>query len=137
MIDKAKICELLQSNFSEITAIYLFGSHATGTTGADSDLDLAVLLPHSLSESVGNLRCGRIQSDLEGALSMTVDLVNIRLASTVLQKEIIRAEHVLFYSNEVERIQFKMEVLSDYQRLNEERAEIIESFKEDGIAVAQ
>lgn len=43
-IDESLIITTLQIDLSNLLSVYLFGSHAQGNSGPDSDLDLAVLL---------------------------------------------------------------------------------------------
>jgi hypothetical protein len=61
-------------------------------------------------------------------LRRTVDLVNIRLVSTVFQKEIIANGNRLYCADEDEADLFEMLVLSLYGKLNEERSEILADF---------
>lgn len=51
--------------------------------------------------------------------------MNARGVSTVLQKEIIMAERRIFCADRYATDEFEMLVLSFYQKLNEERAEIV------------
>ena len=64
--------------------------------------------------------------ELEAALGKTVDIVNLRLAPTVLQNEIIAADRRIHTGDENSAGEFEMLTLSFYQKLNEERAGIIE-----------
>ena len=58
-------------------------------------------------------------------MNKDVDLINLRLAPTVLQKEIIMNGERLFQSTGTAADEFEMLVLSLYQKLNEERAGIL------------
>lgn len=44
-MDDAALSVWLRATFPEALAGYVFGSRATGASGPDSDLDLAVLMP--------------------------------------------------------------------------------------------
>jgi len=57
-----------------------------------------------------------------------VDLVNLRLVSTVFQNEIIHAGVLLYCSDEPARQEFEMLALSAYIKLSEERADILRAF---------
>lgn len=115
----------------EAQAIYLFGSAAKGRMRDDSDVDVAVLLPHVRAKELGSLALSDLAFDLMKALRRDVDLVNLRLVSTVLQKQVIENGIVLFCANDYAREEFEMLTISFYQKLNEERAGILQSLKED------
>jgi predicted nucleotidyltransferase len=115
--------------------IYLFGSYAAGEERPDSDLDIALLLPHELARGEKNLILSECRFALENALHREVDLLNARQVSTVMQKEIIGAE--LIHDPDRQAVEeFEMLVLSYYQKLNEERKDILESFHRTGRAYA-
>ncbi|MEA3396520.1 MAG: nucleotidyltransferase domain-containing protein, partial [Chloroflexota bacterium] len=59
-------------------------------------------------------------------LKKKVDLINLRRVPTVLQKEVIAADRRIYHADEYAADEFEMLTLSYYQKLNEERAEIIE-----------
>jgi uncharacterized protein len=106
-------------------AVYLFGSSGTEQERADSDLDLAVLLLRpadplmlfNLSQSVAN------------ALCREVDLVDLKSASTVMAKEVIRTGTLLAVYSPAFLQEFEMRALSDYARLNEERQPVLAAFQ--------
>lgn len=80
-----KITERLRQRLPTLQAVYLFGSHATGHAGPESDLDLAVLLPVAPDPVFIWELAGEI-ADLAGT---AVDLVDMRSASTVMQFQIV------------------------------------------------
>ncbi|MGB3218855.1 MAG: hypothetical protein WBD79_15760, partial [Anaerolineae bacterium] len=65
-----------------------------------------------------------------------VDLVNGREVSTVFQKEIIRSGRRIYTADDNAVAEFEMLTLSYYQKLNEERAAILQVFRETGKAYA-
>lgn len=115
----------------ETQAIYLFGSAAKGHMRDDSDIDVAVLLPHVRAKEVGSLALSDLAFDLMKTLRRDVDLINLRIVSTVLQFEVIAHGIVLYCADQNALDEFGMLTLSFYQKLNEERAGILQSFKED------
>jgi len=115
----------------ETQVIYLFGSAAKGQMRDDSDIDVAVLLPHARAKALGNLALSDLAFDLMKALRRDVDLINLRLATTVLQKQVLENGIVLFCADEYAREEFEMMTISFYQKLNEERAGILKSLQED------
>jgi predicted nucleotidyltransferase len=106
-------------------AIYLFGSYGTGNEWPDSDVDIALLLPPDEAKKAGTLMMSELRFALESLLKKDVDLINLRQVSTVFQKEIILAERRIFCADEYAADEFEMLVLSFYQKLNEERAEVL------------
>lgn len=106
-------------------AVYLFGSYGTENEWPDSDVDIALLLPPDEAKRVGALVMSELYFALESLLKKDVDLVNLRHVSTVFQKEIIMAERRIFCADDYAADEFEMLVLSLYQKLNEERAELL------------
>ncbi|MBJ7536470.1 type VII toxin-antitoxin system MntA family adenylyltransferase antitoxin [Marinomonas transparens] len=103
--------------------IYLFGSQASGQTNQHSDIDIAVLMAHKIDPIVRF----DIQQTLAIKFDQDIDLVDLLSASTVLQNQVIQHGICLFGSQE-EQDKFEMQVLSMYQRLNTERANILKGY---------
>ncbi len=119
------IISTLLTAYPDTQAIYLFGSYGTENEWPDSDVDIALLLPPDEAKKVGTLMMGELRFALESFLKKDVDLINLRQVSTVFQKEIILAERRIFCADEYAADEFEMLVLSLYQKLNEERAEVL------------
>lgn len=68
-----------------------------------------------------------LEQTLAIELNQDVDLVDLLTASTVLQNQVIMNGERLFGS-ENEQTKFEMQVMSMYQHLNEERADILREF---------
>lgn len=113
-------------------AIYLFGSYHTEKEWPDSDVDVAVLLSPEESRKAGSLMMSELYSALGSMLRKDVDIVNLRRVSTVLQKEIVMADRCIYTGNKYAAEEFEMLTISFYQKLNEERAGIIQSALKDG-----
>jgi predicted nucleotidyltransferase len=111
--------------YSEVQAIYLFGSFARDDARKDSDVDLALLLPHERAKAAGSIAFSECANALSEYLNRTVDLINLREVNTVFQHEIVQTGQRLFVEDEKETAIFEMLVLSFYQKLNEERREIL------------
>jgi predicted nucleotidyltransferase len=121
--------------YPNTVGIYRFGSHGTKDEWVDSDIDIALLLPHDEAKRVGNLMLSDLHLRLSAVLGREVDLLNARLVSTVFQKAIIFGE-LIYCADRGAVDEFEMLTLSYYQNLNEERAEILESFLKSGRAYA-
>ena len=116
--------------YPDLQAIYLFGGYGTDDEWPGSDIDIALLLQWEEAKRAGHLMLSGLSFEIESLLSREVDLVNLREVSTVFQKEIIAAERRIFSADEGSADEFEMYVLSYYQRLNEERKTILQSFFE-------
>lgn len=124
--------DTILSAYPDAVAIYRFGSWGTPHQRPDSDLDLAVLLPH---ETARNLPL-KDWADLNGKLAWgthtdRVDLVNLRTANTTLQAEILSTGETLFSADEDARLAFEVLVLSKDQELNAWREDLKEGLLND------
>lgn len=118
--------------YPDAEAIYLFGSYLTPDQQQGSDVDIAVLFPHEKARLLKSLVMSDCRDELENALKRTVDLINLRMVNTVFQNEIIQHGRIIYQQNERAVDEFEMQVMSFYQKLNEERAGILEDILETG-----
>lgn len=119
----AAIC----ARFSNAIAVYAFGSQLQGTAGAQSDLDLAVLVagyaePLALWDVAGSL------ADVAGC---PVDLLDLRAASTVMQYQVITTGQRL-WSVGVQAGLFECYVLSEKTALDTARAPLMADIQATG-----
>jgi predicted nucleotidyltransferase len=122
------LLDLLRTRVSGLAAVYLFGSSETGSAHAASDLDLAVLS----SSRLDPMFRWELQGDLSERAGRTVDLVDLRSASTVMQMQVVSTGRLLLSMDPVEVDRFEMYVYADYCRLNEERRAILDDIKRRG-----
>ena len=106
--------------------IYLFGSALRGLPRPDSDLDVA-FLPPAPCDAWAVFQAAQ---DLAARLGCEVDLVDLQRASTVLRKEVLRTGRRLVTRRPRAADEFEMYTLSDYARLNEERAPVLRALGE-------
>ena len=121
------VVSAIRSRFPNALAIYAFGSQVQGTSGPQSDLDLAVLVagyadPLVLWDVAGQL------SDLAGC---PVDLLDLRAASTVMQYQVITAGQRL-WSGGFDTNLFEIFVLSEKTALDEARAPLLADIQRTG-----
>ncbi len=119
------IIQLVLKHYPDTQAIYLFGTYQTEDEREESDVDLAILLPPLQAKAEKRMALGALRDDLETRLAKTVDLINLRRVPTILQKEIVMAERRIYTGDLYAAEEFEMLTISSYQKLNEERKEII------------
>lgn len=111
----------------EARAIYLFGSHADGSAGAESDLDLAVLLPGRGDP----VRVWQAGEGVAHRLNVDVDLVDLGAASTVMQFQVLTTGRRLFAADgQVDR--FEAFVMAEMIDLNHARAGLLADITREG-----
>jgi predicted nucleotidyltransferase len=98
-----------------VLVAYLFGSHAVGRAGSNSDYDLAVLLDTSLTQR----ERGRWRLELIGRLidyyrRDAIDLVVLNDAPPVLKFEVIRVRHVLYNRDDEARVAFEVRTMQEW-----------------------
>jgi predicted nucleotidyltransferase len=127
-IQTSHLVATIKQHFPKVQGIYLFGSFATATAHRNSDVDIGLLLPHQIAKKNGSLALSKPHMALEKQLNRPVDLINLRLVSTVLQHQVITTGRLLDNANPYAIAEFEMLTLSFYVKLNEEREEILREF---------
>jgi predicted nucleotidyltransferase len=128
------VLQIILQSYPDVQAIYLFGSYGTKDQWPDSDVDLGLLLPPAQSKSVTFSTLHSCQIDLAELLLKDVDLINMRQVSTVFKKEIISTGRIIYSTNQYAVDEFEMLTISYYQKLNQERLELLVDFKLTGRA---
>lgn len=126
------IIKTIIKHFSEVQAIYLFGSYETPDERLESDVDIAILFSPPQTKEIGSLAMSDLVLQLEVVLQKRVDLINLRMVNTVLQKEIVISSRRIYCQDEYIADEFEMLVFSKYQKLEEERKEIVEAILRSG-----
>jgi predicted nucleotidyltransferase len=130
------IVRIVLEHYPLAQAIYLFGTYGLPDEWPDSDVDIAVLLPPRDANRTPNLMLTPCHYALEDALGKSVDLLNARRISTVFQKEIVQNGRRLHSNDDNAVAEFEMLTLSFYQKLNEQRKAILDTFEKTGRAYA-
>ena len=123
-----KVIQLMREAVPELLAVYRFGSQAQGAARPESDVDLAFLALRTVSPKAGLA----LREELSLLLSRDVDLIDLRVASTVLRMQVISTGQCLFSADDRKREQFETMVYSSYARLNEERRGILDDIRARG-----
>ncbi len=134
MNERDVIIRIILEYYPDVQAVYLFGSYDTEDEWPDSDIDIALLLPPLQAKNERHLALSQCRQALADNLRKDVDLVNVRQISTVFQKEIIARGRLLYCADQYAVDEFEMLVLSYYQKLNEERRDLVDSFMKTGRA---
>ncbi len=113
-----------------LKGLYLFGSRAAGKERAGSDWDIAFLTDHTFR--LDAVRRFELQEELAASLNEDVDLVDLGAATTVMRFEILSRGERIFCADEYYCDTFEMLTYSFYQRLQEERKEILRDVRERG-----
>lgn len=109
--------------------IIIFGSAFSGRMLPESDIDIAYLSEKELSA----YDIFMIGQELAGLLCRDVDLVDLKLVSTVFQARVITTGKVIHCNDDTRRMWFEMVTLKKYARLNEERRDIMDKLLERGL----
>lgn len=120
----AHLINVCKQYIPDIKLLYLFGSHACNQVGANSDIDLAVLLTKKMS----TVTRWELQQKLSLEFNVDVDLIDLLSASTVMQNQIVISGVCLYDANN-HKGAFEVQVMSMYQHLNEERSSVLIAFK--------
>lgn len=114
---------LLRERHGALRGCYLFGSRADSSARPDSDWDFGLLCP-----DLDALKLRDTAAQASILLGADVDLVDLRRASTVLKAEILRRGRAVFAADPAGMARFEMDVLTEYQNLNESRKFILRDF---------
>ena len=135
-VEQRRIIDIILAHYPATQAVYLFGSHQTDDEQRTSDVDIAILLPPRQAKAAGSLALSALRAELEIYLKKDVDLINLRQAPTVLQKEVVVADRRIYCVDAYAAAEFEMLTFSYYQKLNEERGNIIRDALTTGRFVA-
>jgi predicted nucleotidyltransferase len=121
------VVRTVRARFPTAMAIYAFGSQVQGSSGVQSDLDLAVLVAGYAEV----LALWELAGDLSDIVSCPVDLLDLRAASTVMQHQVITTGQRLWTSG-LEAGLFECYVLSEKMDLDAARAPLMADIRANG-----
>lgn len=125
------IRRLACSRLTGIQALYLFGSWGSEHQTTSSDIDIALLLtPQESKRFTANINMQLSIEIAEIAAVERADVIDLRTADCILQTQVISYGQRFFTSDENAALNFEGLALSSYQKLQQERADIIK----DGLA---
>jgi predicted nucleotidyltransferase len=121
------VLSTLRGAWPELLAVYAFGSRMQGLANADSDLDLAVLLPGYAAP----LKLWELAHQLAAEVGCAVDLLDLRAASTVMQHQVLMHGRKL-WSIEPAVGLFEAFLLSEKTQFDEARASLLADIAKNG-----
>jgi predicted nucleotidyltransferase len=126
-MNKRALVELLRSRLDGLLAVYAFGSRVQGTAGAQSDLDMAVLVqgyadPLVLWELAGEA------ADIAGC---PVDLLDLRGTTTVMQQQVLLGGERWWAAGDQAGL-VECAMLSEKLELDRRRAELLRDIEREG-----
>ena len=121
------ILKRVQDRLPDLLALYAFGSRIQGQANADSDLDLAVLV----TGYADPLLLFDLAGELADAAGCTVDLLDLRAASTVMQYQIITTG-VRWWQKDGHEALYEVAILSEKTALDEARNALIDDIQRRG-----
>jgi predicted nucleotidyltransferase len=121
------VVSVLRQALPDLMAVYAFGSRVQGTATPDSDWDIAVLVPGQ----VDPVALWTLAGELADVLGASVDLVDLRAASTVLQYQVITTGQ-RWWSRDSRTDLYETVILSEKTALDEARAGLMEDILREG-----
>jgi predicted nucleotidyltransferase len=125
---KEFVIQELQCVFSNLLALYAFGSRTQGTASEQSDLDLAVLVEGYADP----IQLFEMANQLADQLGYEVDLLDMRAASTVMQYQILTKGERWWVKDALQVGLFETMVLSEKTNLDEARAGLLADIQARG-----
>ena len=119
--------QILQKRVPELLAVYAFGSRVRGSAGAESDLDLAILV----AGYADPLALFYLSGELAELAGCPVDLLDLRAASTVMQYQIITTG-VRWWARDLQAALFETAILSEKTALDSARAGLLDDIQRRG-----
>jgi predicted nucleotidyltransferase len=112
VLDKDQITKIV--NFarahSEISVIYLFGSHAAGHQRSKSDIDLAILF----TKDVDGFTRVNLETEISNLLRKDVDLTDMKRSGPGLRHQIYKYGRLLYDDGSDFPFQFRAGSIRDY-----------------------
>ncbi|MBM3238697.1 nucleotidyltransferase domain-containing protein [Candidatus Poribacteria bacterium] len=111
-IFKPQLIELFKAY--DVVLAYLFGSHAKGTAGSGSDVDIAVLFADDVPQTEYGRRMVQINTELVGIFHINdVDVVVLNIAPPLLVFQVIK-HGICVYDPGHQRVGFEVAVFNRY-----------------------
>jgi uncharacterized protein len=126
-MNQTAIVQKLQAQVPHLLAIYAFGSRIQGNARPDSDLDLAILVAGYAQP----LALWTLADEVAEIAGCSVDLLDLRAASTVMQYQII-TNGQRWWARDAQAALFEAAVLSEKTALDTARAGVLIDIQKEG-----
>ena len=112
MLDKDQITKIIgfAKAHPEISAVYLFGSHAVGHSRSKSDIDLGILFINE----VDSFTRINMETKISNLLKKDVDLIDMRKSSPFLCHQIYKYGKFIYHDGSDFPFQFRANSIRDY-----------------------
>lgn len=104
---------------------YIFGSCVKGNFRKESDIDIAIYGEEEFDDYTLFMKA----QEIAVKLNRDIDLIDLKKVSTVFAVQIFSTGELIICNDINKKMEFEMNCLSQYAKLNEERAEIIKKYK--------
>ena len=121
------VISYFQTQLPDLMAIYAFGSRVSQKANADSDLDLAILVP----TPIPTLSIWNMMNELANIVGCPVDIVDLRNATTVMQHQVINTGIRLWEKMNSGRM-FEVFVYNQKLDLDERRRDLLNDIQKSG-----
>lgn len=126
-MNQTAIVQKLQAQVPHLLAIYAFGSRIQGNARPDSDLDLAILVAGYAQP----LALWTLADEVAEIAGCSIDLLDLRAASTVMQYQII-TNGQRWWARDAQAALFEAAVLSEKTALDTARAGVLTDIQKEG-----
>lgn len=126
-MNQTAIVQKLQAQVPHLLAIYAFGSRIQGNARPDSDLDLAILVAGYAQP----LALWTLADEVAEIAGCSIDLLDLRAASTVMQYQII-TNGQRWWARDAQAALFEAAVLSEKTALDTARAGVLIDVQKEG-----
>lgn len=126
-MNKTALVSILQETFPSIQGIYAFGSVTQGYANADSDLDLAILVPGYADP----IALWETSGKLANIVGTHVDLLDFRASSTVMQNQILQ-QGQRWWAKDWQVDAIEAAFLNEMLELNQSRASLLADIQNEG-----
>ncbi|MFT4249424.1 MAG: nucleotidyltransferase domain-containing protein [Pseudomonas sp.] len=121
------LCTAIRQACPQALGIWLFGSFANGHANAQSDVDLALLLPGKADP----VELWNLAQQLAVLIDRDVDLLDLRAASTVIQYQVVTTGRLL-WAADAQADLYTSFILSSKTALDEARAGLMDDIQRRG-----
>lgn len=122
--------EILRNYFTDsrdISAVYIFGSEASGLSSHHSDVDIAVLFNKESISTGDDLL--QMEDELTSLLKREVDLVVLNNASPIIRMQVLKKGKKIIEHNRKDVNSFFVRTLNEYDDLKQVRSVIEKSIE--------